>query len=142
MRGRGRCADLVILGGAGEGAALGQAALARFGDGLRVPTSLAGRTARPAAVAGELRIGGFGGAGGLAAYIAAHRVDLVIDATHPFAAQISAQARAACAAARVKRLRLERPPWPRDPRDPWAEGRHLAPPAAAPPPLRARAVLP
>src|SRR5258708_11113164 len=58
MRGRDRCAHLLILGGTGEGAALAQAALARFGDGLRVTTSLAGRTARPASVAGELRIGG------------------------------------------------------------------------------------
>lgn len=141
MSGRDRCAHLLILGGTGEGAALAQAALARFGDGLRVTTSLAGRTARPASVAGELRIGGFGGPGGLAAYIAEAGVDLVIDATHPFAAQISAQARAACAAARVKRLRLERPLWARDPRDRWVELDDLAAAAAALPLLGRRAFL-
>jgi precorrin-6A/cobalt-precorrin-6A reductase len=99
-----RRAHLLILGGTGEAMALAQAALARFGGGLRVTTSLAGRTARPAAVAGDVRVGGFGGADGLAAYIAEARVDLVIDATHPFAAQISAQAQAACAAAGMQRL--------------------------------------
>lgn len=132
---------LLILGGTGEAAALAQAALARFGDGLHVTTSLAGRTMRPATVAGEIRVGGFGGADGLAAYIADRRVDLVIDATHPFAAQISAQAEAACTAAGVKRLLLERPPWVRDPRDRWIEVDDLAAAAAALPLLGRRAFL-
>lgn len=132
---------LLILGGTGEAAVLAQAALARFGDGLRVTTSLAGRTARPAAVVGDLRIGGFGGADGLAAYIAEAGVDLVIDATHPFAAQISAQARAACATAGVKRLLLERPVWVRDPRDRWIEVDDLAAAAAALPLLGRRCFL-
>ncbi len=115
---------LLILGGTGEAAVLAQAALARFGDGL-----------------GDLRIGGFGGADGLAAYIAEAGVDLVIDATHPFAAQISAQARAACATAGVKRLLLERPVWVRDPRDRWIEVDDLAAAAAALPLLGRRCFL-
>ncbi len=132
---------LLILGGTGEAMALAQAALARFGERLRVTTSLAGRTARPAAVAGDVRVGGFGGAEGLAAYIAEAGVDLVIDATHPFAAQISAQACAACAAAHVKRLLLERPVWVRDPRDRWVEVDDFAAAAAALPLLGRRCFL-
>jgi precorrin-6A/cobalt-precorrin-6A reductase len=132
---------LLILGGTCEAAALAQGAVARFGRSLRVTTSLAGRTARPAAVAGDRRIGGFGGADGLAAYIAEHGVDLVIDATHPFAAQISAQAAAACAAAGVPRLMLERPAWRREPRDRWIEVDDLAAAAAALPALGRRCLL-
>jgi precorrin-6A/cobalt-precorrin-6A reductase len=132
---------LLILGGTGEAAALAAAAVARFGERLRVTTSLAGRTARPADVAGERRVGGFGGADGLAAYIAQHGVDLVIDATHPFAAQISAQAAAACAAAGVKRLLLERPAWLREARDRWIEVDDLAAAAAALPALGRRCFL-
>jgi precorrin-6A/cobalt-precorrin-6A reductase len=132
---------LLILGGTGEAAALAAAAAARFGAGLRVTTSLAGRTARPAEVAGEKRVGGFGGADGLAAYIAQHGVELVIDATHPFAAQISAQAAAACAAACVARLVLERPAWRRDPRDRWIEVDDLGAAAAALPALGRRCFL-
>lgn len=132
---------LLILGGTGEAAALAERAVARFGDALRVTTSLAGRTARPADVAGERRIGGFGGADGLGAYIAEHGVGLVIDATHPFAAQISAQAAAACAAARVPRLVLERPAWRRDPRDRWIEVDDFGAAAAALPALGRRCFL-
>jgi precorrin-6A/cobalt-precorrin-6A reductase len=134
-------AHLLILGGTGEAAALAHGTVARFGQRLRVTTSLAGRTARPAAVAGELRIGGFGGADGLAAYIGEHGVGMVIDATHPFAAQISAQARDACAMAGVKRLLLERPPWGREPGDRWIEVDDVAAAAAALPRLGRRAFL-
>lgn len=118
--------SLLILGGTAEAAALAQAALARFGDRIAVTTSLAGRTERPAKLAGEVRIGGFGGAEGLAAYLAAERVAWLIDATHPFAAQISAQAATACEAAAVPRLVLLRPAWRRHPLDRWVEVADLA----------------
>jgi precorrin-6A/cobalt-precorrin-6A reductase len=132
---------LLILGGTGEAAALAQAAQQRFGQTLAVTTSLAGRTANPALVAGEVRIGGFGGTEGLANYLGEHAVDLVIDATHPFAAQISAQAAEACAATRVPRLLLERPPWPRGPGDRWVEVADAAAAAALLPGLGRRAFL-
>jgi precorrin-6A/cobalt-precorrin-6A reductase len=119
-------AHLLILGGTAEAAELAQAALARFGAGLRVTSSLAGRTAHPAPLPGHVRIGGFGGAEGLQAYLAAERVDGVIDATHPFAARISAEAAAACDAAAVPRLILLRPPWKRHPLDRWIEVADLA----------------
>lgn len=114
-------ARLLILGGTGEGAALARAALARFGEELEVTSALAGRTERPGPIAGNIRIGGFGGAEGLARYLREHGIDRLIDATHPFAAQISRIARLSCEAAAVPRLLLLRPPWRRHPLDRWIE---------------------
>lgn len=110
---------LLILGGTGEAAALAHAAQARFGETLSITTSLAGRTAYPAPLTGAVRVGGFGGATGLGAYLRAHRVDILIDATHPFAATMSHHARLAAEAAGVPRLMLIRPPWVRQAGDHW-----------------------
>ncbi|HTZ36760.1 MAG TPA: cobalt-precorrin-6A reductase [Stellaceae bacterium] len=114
-------ARLLILGGTGEAAALARAVLARFGEALDVTTALAGRTRRPGPIPGQVRIGGFGGAAGLAAYLAAQRIDRLIDATHPFAAEISTAARLACDQTGTARLLLLRPPWRRHPLDRWIE---------------------
>jgi precorrin-6A/cobalt-precorrin-6A reductase len=116
---------LLILGGTAEAAALAAAAAA-LDPPPAVTTSLAGRTEHPAAIAGRVRIGGFGGSDGLVRFLAEERVDAVVDATHPFAQQISAQAAAACSAARVPRLVLQRPPWRRHPLDRWIEVEDLA----------------
>ena len=118
--------ELLILGGTGEASALARAALARFDDALGVTTSLAGRTEQPGSLPGRVRIGGFGGARGLAAYLVEHRVDRLIDATHPFAARISTAARIVCDEARVPRLLLLRPPWRRRPLDRWIEVDNMA----------------
>jgi precorrin-6A/cobalt-precorrin-6A reductase len=112
---------LLVLGGTTEAAALARAAIARFGDSLIVVTSLAGRTERTGPIPGQVRIGGFGGPVGLAAYLEERGINWVIDATHPFAARISAEARAACDTAGVPRLLLLRPPWRRHPLDRWIE---------------------
>ncbi len=111
----------MILGGTGEAAELARAATARFGDALEIMTSLAGRTERPRPLAGHVRIGGFGGAAGLAAYLTEHGIGRLIDATHPFAIRISAAAHLACEQANVRRLMLRRPPWHRQPLDRWIE---------------------
>jgi precorrin-6A/cobalt-precorrin-6A reductase len=95
---------VLLLGGTAEARALAEALV---GDGHSVTTSLAGRVARPRLPVGEVRIGGFGGIEGLRA--AAGSYDVVVDATHPFARRISANAAAACAV--VPLLRLERPGW-------------------------------
>jgi precorrin-6A/cobalt-precorrin-6A reductase len=100
---------LLILGGTGEARELGER-LAGRAD-LAVTVSLAGRTARPAAQAVAVRVGGFGGATGLAAYLRAQRIDALIDATHPYAATISVHAAAAAAATGIALLALRRPPW-------------------------------
>jgi precorrin-6A/cobalt-precorrin-6A reductase len=112
---------LLILGGTAEAAALVRAALARFGDRMIVTTALAGRTRQPGPIPGQVRIGGFGGAAGLAAYMMAQDVDRLIDATHPFAAAISRAARLAAGRTGVPRLSLRRPPWQRHPLDRWIE---------------------
>jgi precorrin-6A/cobalt-precorrin-6A reductase len=112
---------LLILGGTGEARALAGKAVAQLGERLRVTTSLAGRTRDFAWPAGELRRGGFGGAEGLAAYLREARIDLVVDATHPFAARISASALAACRSLSVPLLGLSRPPWARQAGDRWIE---------------------
>jgi precorrin-6A/cobalt-precorrin-6A reductase len=95
---------VLVLGGTAEARALASA-LVDAGD--EVTTSLAGRVAEPRLPVGGVRIGGFGGVAGLAAY--ALDFDAVVDATHPFAAQISSHAAAACAD--VPLLRLQRPGW-------------------------------
>jgi precorrin-6A/cobalt-precorrin-6A reductase len=88
-----------------------------------------------------VRVGGFGGAEGLARFLAERRIDRVIDATHPFAAQIGAHAEQACREARVPRLRLLRPPWTREPGDHWIEVADLAEAARRLPELGRRAFL-
>jgi precorrin-6A/cobalt-precorrin-6A reductase len=113
--------SLLILGGTGEAAALARAVLARFGEAVDVTTSLAGRTERPGPLPGGIRIGGFGGPAGLASYLVDNDIDRLIDATHPFAAGISAEARLACETAEVPRLMLLRPPWRRHRDDRWIE---------------------
>ena len=112
---------LLILGGTAEAARLAAEAGARFVDRLEVIVSLAGRlpatTPRPGI---RVRRGGFGGEGGLARFLADAGIDLVVDATHPFAASISRHAASACAAAGVARLLLLlRPPWTPEPGDRW-----------------------
>jgi precorrin-6A/cobalt-precorrin-6A reductase len=112
---------LLILGGTGEAATLARAVLARFGDRIEVTTALAGRTAHPGPIPGQVRIGGFGGAAGLAGYLADRNIDRLIDATHPFAAEISRAARLACDRGQVPRLLLLRPTWRRHSLDRWIE---------------------
>ena len=112
---------LLILGGTAEAAALAHAAIAHFDDRLAVTTSLAGRTEQPGPLPGAVRIGGFGGPAGLKSFIDAQAVDLLVDATHPFADQMARHAREAAEAAQIPRLMLIRPPWRRHPLDRWIE---------------------
>ena len=84
-------------------------------------SSLAGRVRDPALPAGEVRIGGFGGADGLAAWLRDHDVAAVVDATHPFASTMTAHAVDACAAAGVPLVVLRRPGWPPEPGWVWVD---------------------
>lgn len=132
---------LLILGGTEEARRLADLAIARFGDTLAVTTSLAGRTQSPTPIAGAVRRGGFGGAEGLIDYLRGTKIDCVIDATHPFAAQISAAARAACAATGVPLLALTRPAWQRETGDRWIDVATAADAAALLPRLGKRVFL-
>ena len=84
-------------------------------------TSLAGVTAKPSKIAGEVRSGGFGGVEGLREFISQESIALIVDAAHPFAAQISAHAVEAGTQAGVRVLRLERSPWEKQAGDDWVE---------------------
>ena len=83
--------------------------------------SLAGRTSKPVPHPVPIRVGGFGGADGLADYLATERIDCLIDATHPYAAVMSHNAAQAAQAARVPLLALRRPAWEPVAGDRWRE---------------------
>ncbi|MGE2732015.1 cobalt-precorrin-6A reductase [Mycolicibacterium vaccae] len=104
---------ILLLGGTAEARALAEQLTA---EGIDVTSSLAGRVADPRLPVGEVRIGGFGGVDGLRA--ALRDYDAVVDATHPFAKNISANAAAACVPD-TPLLRLERPGWSARSRDSW-----------------------
>jgi precorrin-6A/cobalt-precorrin-6A reductase len=110
---------LLILGGTAEARDLA----ARLAGDPRFDAtlSLAGRTLEPAAQSLPTRIGGFGGVEGLAAYLGDHAIDILIDATHPFAVRISDNARRAAAKAGIPLLHLERPGWVPEAGDRWTE---------------------
>jgi precorrin-6A/cobalt-precorrin-6A reductase len=103
---------VLILGGTGEARELAAGLRAA---GTDVLSSLAGRTRQPRLPDGEVRTGGFGGPGGLAAFLRQEAITHLIDATHPFAAVITANAALAADDAGVPRLVLRQPAWPPDP---------------------------
>lgn len=99
---------VLILGGTAEARTLAEWLVA---SGQPVVSSLAGRVSRPALPVGDVRIGGFGGVAGLVDYLRSAGIVAVVDATHPFAAQISANAAEATAQTGTPLVRLERPGW-------------------------------
>jgi len=111
---------ILILGGTREAAELAKELVATHPD-ARVITSLAGRTKEPAPLDGEVRTGGFGGVAGLADYIRDNGVTRLIDATHPFARQISANAVEATGLTGVTLEIRTRKPWTKETGDDWTE---------------------
>ncbi|MDQ5841259.1 MAG: cobalt-precorrin-6A reductase [Chloroflexota bacterium] len=114
---------VLILGGTTEARGLAERLVGRAD--VDVVSSLAGRVASPRMPAGQVRVGGFGGAAGLASWIGAHGIRAVIDATHPFAATISWNAAAAAAASHVPLLALRRAAWVPGEGDRWCEAASL-----------------
>lgn len=125
-------ARLLILGGTAEAAEL--SARLASDDRLETVTSLAGLTRLPNVGAGRVRRGGFGGPDGLAAFLTDERYDALIDATHPFAAQIAAHAAEAAAKAGVPRVKLLRPGFERSAEDRFTIVDSMGAAAAALPP--------
>lgn len=128
---------MLVLGGTTEGRELSAALAGR--DDLLVTTSLAGRVTSPPGSESPAtpsdastrdpmrrRVGGFGGVDGLEAWLRAHEVGAVVDATHPFAATMTRHAAAACAAAGVPLLRVERPAWQPVDGDDWHDVESVA----------------
>jgi precorrin-6A/cobalt-precorrin-6A reductase len=99
---------ILILGGTGEARELAGELVAA---GVDVLSSLAGRVRQPRLPEGPVRVGGFGGAAGLAAFLRTEQITAVVDATHPFAGTITASAAQAAAQAGVPLLVLRRPEW-------------------------------
>lgn len=110
---------VLILGGTSDAREL--AARVATIQRIEVITSLAGRTREPSSLMGEVRIGGFGGVAGLAKYLWQMKIDVLIDATHPFANQIAFNAAKAAAEANVPYLKLIRQPWEKVSGDRWIE---------------------
>ena len=110
---------LLLLGGTREAVELARALAGE--PGVETTYSLAGRARRPAPVPAAVRTGGFGGQDGLAAYLRDTNIDLVVDATHPYAETMSRHAAVACERESVPRLVLHRPPWTPEPGDRWVE---------------------
>ena len=129
---------ILILGGTAEARELAAALVAA---GVGVTSSLAGRVANPRLPEGEVRVGGFGGPAGLAAWLRDHDVSCVVDATHPFAERIAENAVNACAQAGLPLLALSRPGWSERPGDHWHWVDDLAAAAGAIPGLGSRVLL-
>jgi len=111
--------SILILGGTAEAKAL--AARLSTSSDYDILLSLAGRTKAPAEQPVPVRIGGFGGIGGLAAFLREKSIDLLIDATHPFAAKISRSAAEAATLVGTDIFALRRPAWSRQKGDRWQE---------------------
>lgn len=128
---------LLILGGTTEATQL--AAKAAEIPDVEVISSLAGRTQQPQTPAGNVRIGGFGGVAGLTHYLQDQQIDLLIDTTHPFAAQMSWNAATAADRASIPRLAIVRPAWDSEPH--WIEVESNEAAAAVLPEIAARIFL-
>jgi len=132
-----RASRILIFGGTGEARVLAD----RLVDqGFHVVTALAGVTSTPKLPRGEVHRGRLGGAEGIAAYAASEKFDLIVDATHPFAAQISTNIAAAAGRLEVRCARVERDAWLAGPNDRWTEVTSFQEAAAAVA-LEARALI-
>ena len=120
---------VLLLGGTAEARTIA----AELAPSVDVISSLAGRVSAPRLPVGAARVGGFGGTAGLARFLRAEHVDAVVDATHPFAATITAHAAEAASMTGRPLLVLRRPGWTAGPGDDWtrfadisAAARHIA----------------
>ncbi|RMW99192.1 cobalt-precorrin-6A reductase [Allofranklinella schreckenbergeri] len=129
---------VLLLGGTSEASAL---ARALSQAGIAAVFSYAGATRAPLAQPLPTRCGGFGGVAGLVQFIRAQGITHVVDATHPFAAQMSRHACLACAETGAALLALERAPWQLQPGDCWHEVADMAAAAAALPAAPSRVFL-
>jgi precorrin-6A/cobalt-precorrin-6A reductase len=130
---------VLILGGTSDASRLARLLADR--PDVDATISLAGRTARPAPLPLPTRIGGFGGAAGLADHLRAEGIDVLVDATHPFAERISRNAAEAAAAAGVPLVALVRASWEAVPGDRWTVVGTLAEAANALGPVPKRVLL-
>lgn len=114
---------ILILGGTSDAKELAHqlANIPKIADKIQVFSSLAGRTRAPFSPIGNVRIGGFGGVDGLVNYLHEMQVNILVDATHPFANQISENAATAAKIVNIPHLMLVRPAWTKLADDQWLE---------------------
>jgi precorrin-6A/cobalt-precorrin-6A reductase len=112
---------ILILGGTGEAAELARRLVTETSEKTEVITSLAGRTKNPKTLPGRVFSDGFGGIQGLKSYIENENIDLLIDATHPFAENISENGYIASTVTNALRMTLSRPEWVLPPNAKWVE---------------------
>ena len=129
---------ILLLGGTTEASALAKTLAEAGTDAV---FSYAGRTAKPVSQPLPTRIGGFGGADGLADYLQAEGITHVVDATHPFAAQMSTNAVGACALVGVPLCAFERPAWQAGEGDNWVQADSIEQAVEALPDTPARVFL-
>ncbi|HTV32585.1 MAG TPA: cobalt-precorrin-6A reductase [Methylocella sp.] len=129
MIGDAQITRVLVLGGTTEAAQLCK--LMAASPRITGTLSLAGRTAKPASQPLPMRIGGFGGAEGLERYLTEQKIDILVDATHPFAEQISINAKAAARRANVFLIMLTRVAWTKVAGDRWMEVNDLTEAAEA-----------
>jgi precorrin-6A/cobalt-precorrin-6A reductase len=132
---------VLILGGTTEGSELARALALAGNARWEAVVSLAGRTRRPAPSPLPCRVGGFGGVEGLARYLREHRVEAVVDATHPFAEQMTRNTVEAARLVGVRLLRVSRPAWRKGAGDRWTEVASMAQAAVALGLMRRRVLL-
>ena len=113
---------LLILGGTREAYQLAEILNAQFTqEKLNFISSLAGTTKKPNIPAGKFRTGGFGGLSGLKNFLVKEKISLLVDATHPFAENISKNALLASSEIGIPLLVFKRPPWVKQYNDQWIE---------------------
>jgi precorrin-6A/cobalt-precorrin-6A reductase len=120
---------VLLLGGTSEASRLARLLAGR--RDIACLLSFAGRTKTPLAPPVPFRVGGFGGVAGLVSFLAAQEIDLLVDATHPFAERMSQNAAAAAERAGIPLVMLQRSPWEREPSDDWIEVAGMAEAAQA-----------
>ncbi|WP_085587736.1 cobalt-precorrin-6A reductase [Thalassospira sp. MCCC 1A01428] len=134
--------NVLVFGGTGDANRIASELLVRFGTHIRLQLSLAGRTSAPNLPDGiPVRIGGFGGPDGIIKSLKTDRIDLVIDATHPYATQISNHIAQACDSVSVPCIQYRRPPWVAQTGDNWVSVPDIPAAAAKLPTLGHRALI-
>jgi precorrin-6A/cobalt-precorrin-6A reductase len=130
---------ILIMGGTGEGTELATRLAAR--KDLVSIYSFAGRVSRPRYPEGAVRVGGFGGIGGLISYLMTENITAVVDATHPFSVTISRNVEVACARLRLPLIAFTRPEWLQRKDDLWHETATFEDAAAAVDAMKGRVFL-
>ncbi|HAI28880.1 MAG TPA: cobalt-precorrin-6A reductase [Thalassospira sp.] len=142
LRPASRPKHILIFGGTGDANRIAEDLMHEFGRDIRLQLSLAGRTSAPSLPDGvPVRIGGFGGPEGIISYVKNEQIDLVIDATHPYATEISHNIAQACHAVAMPCIQFHRPAWEKTEKDNWISVKSIEEAARILPDVGTRALI-